>query len=163
MGQFPIVQLTRPSSRSSAPVARPRASRGPAPVFSIARTGSTLSATLQRVVAGVGLFKVAGEEIYGRLDVRGVDHLVRGVDVAAGNGEGDSRNTAVEALHAAGVGAAGGQYLHLVGDALAFGYPAEVLDELGMGDRVAVHDLERGALAQGRDLVLVAPAGYVYG
>src|SRR5918998_1044310 len=156
MGQFPIVQFNRPSLRSSAPAARPRASRGPAPVFSIARTGSTLSATLQRVVAGVGLFKVAGEEIYGRLDVRGVD-------VAAGNGEGDSRNTAVEALHAAGVGAAGGQYLHLVGDALAFGYTAEVLDELGMGDRVAVHDLERGALAQGRDLVLVAPAGYVYG
>jgi len=41
----------------------------------------------------------------------------------------------------------GGQYLHLVRDALALGYPAEVLDELRVGDGVAVHDLERGPLA----------------
>ena len=40
----------------------------------------------------------AGEEVYGGLDVGFVDHLVRGVDVAAGDGEGDGRDAAVQAL-----------------------------------------------------------------
>ena len=50
------------------------------------RYGSTLQRKLQGVVAGMGLFEVAGEEVYGGLDIGGVHHLVRGVDVAAGNG-----------------------------------------------------------------------------
>src|SRR4028118_1116280 len=66
---------------------------------------------------------------------------------AAAEGEGEGRSAAVQALDAAGIGAAEGQYLHLVGDALALGDRAEVLDELRVAYGVAVHDLERDALA----------------
>jgi hypothetical protein len=69
----------------------------------------------------------------------------------------------VEPLDAARVRAAGRQDLHLVRDPLALGDRAEVLDEPRVGDGVAVHDLDRGALAELGDGVLVAPARHVHG
>src|SRR5215211_8535062 len=141
------------------PAARPSARRSSSPFSSIARTGS---AYLERVVAGVGLPQVAGQEVYGRLHVLLAHHLVRGVDVAAGDRERDGGDTAVQALDAARVRAAGGQYLGLVRDALALGYSLEVLDEPGVGDRVGVHDLERDPLAQLRYPTLVLRTRHVH-
>src|SRR4028118_2172503 len=62
----------------------------------------------ERVVARVGLLEVAGEEGYRGLDVSFVHHRVRGVDVAAGDREGDGGDAAVQALDLARIGAAGG-------------------------------------------------------
>src|SRR5215213_5410504 len=135
MGMSPITHRTLPSSRSSAPAARPSARRNSSPFSSIACTGS---AYLERVVAGVGLLQVAGQEVYGRLHVLLAHHLVRGVDVAAGDRERDG------------------------GDAVSLGYSLEVLDQPGMGDRVGVHDLERDPLAQLRYPTLVLRARHVH-
>src|SRR5918998_1775846 len=115
---------------------------------------------LQGVVASVGFFQVAGKELDARLHVRGVHHLVGGVNVAGRYGERDRGDTAVEALDPARVGAALGQYLHLVRDPLALGYASEVLDELGVADQGRVHDLDRRSLTELRDGVLVAPTGH---
>jgi hypothetical protein len=57
-----------------------------------------------------------------------------GVDVAGRYGERDRGDAAVEALDPTRIGAAMGQYLHLVRDPLALGYRAQVLDELGVAD-----------------------------
>jgi hypothetical protein len=57
--------------------------------------GQGLIHTLECVVGVRGLFEVAGEERYGGLHVRGAHHLVRGVDVAAGDGERDGRDATV--------------------------------------------------------------------
>src|SRR5215216_3452957 len=103
----------------------------------------------------MGFFQVAGEEVYAGLYVRGVHHLVGGMDVAGRYGERDRGDAAVEALHPARIGAALGQYLHLVRDHLALGYPSEVFDELGMADQGRVHDLDRRSLTELRDRVLV--------
>ena len=89
---------------------------------------------LQGVVAGVSFLQVAGEELDAGLHVRGVHHLVGGVDVAGRYGERDRGDAAVEALDPTRIGAALGQYLHLVRDPLALGYRAQVLDELGVAD-----------------------------
>src|SRR5215208_1758018 len=88
--------------------------------------------SLKRVVSGVGFLEVVGEKVYGGLDVALAHHLVRGMDVAAGDRERDSGYSAVQALDARGVGAAEGQYLRLVRDILALGYPLEVLEEPGV-------------------------------
>src|SRR5215210_1679814 len=64
---------------------------------------SLISPPSQRVVARVGLLQVAGEEVNGRLHVVLVHHLVRGVDVAAGDGERDRGYAAVQALDPARV------------------------------------------------------------
>src|SRR5215211_7881533 len=95
MGMSPITHRTLPSSRSPAPAARPSATRSSSPFSSIARTGSTY---LERVVAGVSFLQVACEQVYGRLHVLLAHHLVRGVDVAAGDRERDGGDTAVQAL-----------------------------------------------------------------
>src|SRR3712207_1640674 len=97
---------------------------------------------LQRVVGIRGLFEVAGEECYGGLHVLGAHHLVRGVDVAAGDGERDGRDATVQALYATRIGAASRENLHLVGDVLALSDGTQVLHQLRVGDRVAVHDLD---------------------
>src|ERR687885_1898635 len=113
-------------------------------------------AGLQGVVASVSFLQVAGEEVDAGLHVRGVHHLVGGVDVAGWYGERDRGDAAVEALDPTRVGATLGQYLHLVRDLLALGYPSEVLDELGVTNQGRVHDLDRRSLTELRDRVLVA-------
>lgn len=45
---------------------------------------------------------------------------------------------------------------------ISFGYPLEVLDEPGVGDRVGVHDLERDTLAELGDLAFVFRSGHVH-
>ena len=89
---------------------------------------------LQGVVASVSFLQVAGEEVDAGLHVRGVHHLIGGVDVARWYGERDRGDAAVEALDPTRIGAAVRQYLHLVRDPLALGYRAQVLDELGVAD-----------------------------
>src|SRR5215210_8765615 len=84
------------------------------------------------------------------------------MDVAAGDGERDGRDTTVQALYAARVGATSGENLHLVGDVLALGDGAEVLHQLRMGDGVAVHDLDGHTLAQLGYGVLVASAWNIH-
>src|ERR671933_1344002 len=118
--------------------------------------------SLQGVIAGVGLFQVAGEEVYAGLYVRGVHHLVGGVDVAGRYGERDRGDAAVEALNPARVGATLGQNLHLVCDPLTLGYLSEVLDELRVADQGRVHNLERCSLTELRDGVLVTPARHIH-
>src|ERR671933_861533 len=119
-------------------------------------------ASLQGVIAGVGLYQVSSEDVYAGLYVRGVHHLVGGVDVAGRYGERDRGDAAVEALDSARIGATLGQYLHLVRDPLALGYSSEVLDELRMADQGRVHDLDRRSLTELRDGVLVTPARHVH-
>src|SRR5919199_1570968 len=119
-------------------------------------------ASLQGVVAGVSLFQVASEEVYAGFYVRGVHHLVGGVDVAGRYGERDRGDAAVEALNPARVGAPLGQYLRLVCDPLALSYLSEVLDELRVADQGRVHNLDRCSLTELRDGVLVTPARHVH-
>src|SRR3712207_1294236 len=125
--RWPARRATKGGSSDSCPFAA--ASRKARKAFPKAAgesvESSFTSPPSQRVVACMGLFQVAGEEVYGRLYVRLVDHLVRGVNVAAGDRERDGGYAAVEALDPARVRPAGRQYLHLVGDALAPGYPLD--------------------------------------
>src|SRR5215211_6849376 len=67
MGEFPMAHRIRPSSRSSAPAARPSASRNSAPFSSMARA---LSTPRYCVVGVRDLLEIAGEEAYGSLFFR---------------------------------------------------------------------------------------------
>src|ERR687889_262245 len=82
-------RATKGGSSASCPfAASSRKRRKARPKAAGESAGSSLiSPPSQRVVAGVGLLEVAGEEVYGRLHVVLVHHLVRGVDVAAGGGQ----------------------------------------------------------------------------
>src|SRR3712207_354765 len=80
-------RATKGGSSASCPFAAcSKKARNAFPKAAGESAGSSLNSSLsQRVVARVGLLEVAGEEVYGRLHVVLAHHLVRGVNVAAGN------------------------------------------------------------------------------